>query len=180
MTFEALGNVGDFIGGIGVVVTLAYLALQIRQNSSALKAASAQAVLGALTQSIASVASSSAASRVAILGQTDFDQLSEDEQLQFALWLLGWFRVFEQAHQQFMAGVLDRVQWKGHAAQIESTMQSPTVRRWWAVRRMLFDPDFRRFIEDLPVESSLPGLPEIIAALRGEDSADTAGSRHEN
>ena len=180
MTFEALGNVGDFIGGIGVVVTLAYLALQIRQNSSALKAASAQAVLGALTQSIASVASSSAASRVAILGQTDFDQLSEDEQLQFALWLLGWFRVFEQAHQQFMAGVLDPVQWKGHAAQIESTMQSAAVRRWWVVRRMLFDPDFRRFIEDLPVESSLPGLPEIIAALRGEDSADTAGSRHEN
>jgi len=179
VTFEAFGNVGDFIGGIGVVVTLAYLALQIRQNSSALKAASAQAVLGALTQSIASVASSSAASRVAILGQTDFDRLSEDEQLQFALWLLGWFRVFEQAHQQFMAGVLDPVQWKGHAAQIESTMQSPAVRRWWSVRRMLFDPAFRRFIEDLPVESSLPGLREIIAALRGEGPADTAGPRHE-
>lgn len=178
VTFEAFGNVGDFIGGIGVVITLAYLALQIRQNSNSVKAASAQAVLGALTQSIASVASSSAASRVAILGQTDFDQLSEDEQLQFALWLLGWFRVFEQAHHQFSAGVLDPVQWKGHAAQIESTMQSPAVRRWWTVRRVLFDPDFRRFIEGLPAESSVPGLPEIIAALRGENSADTAASRH--
>ena len=52
MTFEAFGNVGDFIGGIGVVITLAYLALQIRQNSNSVKAASAQAVLGALTQSI--------------------------------------------------------------------------------------------------------------------------------
>jgi hypothetical protein len=144
------------------------------------KAASAQAVLGTLAQSIASVASSSAASRVVILGLIDFDQLSEEEQLQFALWLLGWFRVFEQAHQQYVVGVLDPVQWKGHATQIESTMQSPVVRRWWAVRRVLFDPDFRRFIEGLPAESSVPGLPEIIAALRGENSADTAGSRHGN
>ncbi len=30
---DALGNVGDFIGGIGVVITLAYLAVQIRHNS---------------------------------------------------------------------------------------------------------------------------------------------------
>ena len=33
---EDLGNIGDFLGGIGVVVTLIYLALQIRQNSSQL------------------------------------------------------------------------------------------------------------------------------------------------
>jgi len=180
LTFESLGNVGDFIGGIAVVITLAYLALQIRQNSTSVKAASAQAVLGALAQSIASVASSSAASRVVILGQTNFDQLSEEEQLQFALWLLGWFRVFEQAHHQYVAGVLDPMQWKGHAAQLESTMQSPAVRRWWVVRRVLFDPDFRRFIEDLPAESSVPGLPEIIAALRGENSADTTRAPHGN
>ena len=33
------------------------------------------------------------ASRVAVLGQTDFKELSDDEQLQFAMWILGWFRV---------------------------------------------------------------------------------------
>ena len=32
---EALGNIGDFIGGIGVVITLAYLAVQIRHNTRA-------------------------------------------------------------------------------------------------------------------------------------------------
>ena len=30
---DALGNIGDFVGGIGVVVTLAYLAVQIRHSS---------------------------------------------------------------------------------------------------------------------------------------------------
>jgi len=32
-TLESLGNLGDFIGGIGVVATLSYLAIQIRQGS---------------------------------------------------------------------------------------------------------------------------------------------------
>ena len=42
---DILGNVGDFIGGIAVVITLIYLAAQVRQNTSALKAASWQQVV---------------------------------------------------------------------------------------------------------------------------------------
>ena len=135
-----------------------------------MKAASAQAVLSTLAQSISSISASSASSRVVILGQIDFDQLSDDEQLQFAMWLLGWFRIFEQAHHQYRAGVLDPALWEGHAAQMESTIQSPVVRRWWAVRRALFDPESRRFIEELPTNGRVPGLPEIIAALKGDDA----------
>jgi hypothetical protein len=33
---EGLGNIGDFIGGIGVVITLVYLAMQIRHNTRGL------------------------------------------------------------------------------------------------------------------------------------------------
>ena len=38
MTLENLGNLGDFLGGIGVVITLLYLAIQIRQNNRLLRA----------------------------------------------------------------------------------------------------------------------------------------------
>jgi hypothetical protein len=31
---EDLGNIGDFLGGIAVVVTLIYVATQIRQNTN--------------------------------------------------------------------------------------------------------------------------------------------------
>ena len=38
MDLDALGNIGDFLGGMGVVVTLVYLAAQIRQNTKQLRA----------------------------------------------------------------------------------------------------------------------------------------------
>ena len=41
---EALGNIGDFVGGVAVIVTLIYLAMQIRQNTAALHAASRQEI----------------------------------------------------------------------------------------------------------------------------------------
>ena len=36
-TTQLMGNVGEFVGAIGVVVTLGYLVIQIRQNNRMLK-----------------------------------------------------------------------------------------------------------------------------------------------
>ena len=43
--FEDLGNLGDFVGGIGVMITLAYLAVQIRRNTRALRSNTHQAMM---------------------------------------------------------------------------------------------------------------------------------------
>jgi hypothetical protein len=37
---EELGNLGEFIGGLAVIITLIYLATQVRQNTASLRAAS--------------------------------------------------------------------------------------------------------------------------------------------
>ncbi len=44
MNIEALGNIGDFVSGIAVLVTLVYLAMQIRTNTRALELASRERV----------------------------------------------------------------------------------------------------------------------------------------
>jgi hypothetical protein len=48
MDLEALGNLGDFLGGIGVVITLLYLAIQIRQNTRQMRMDAAAARTTAL------------------------------------------------------------------------------------------------------------------------------------
>ena len=42
---QLLGNYGEFVGAIGVVITLAYLAFQIRQNTRATRAASHHSIV---------------------------------------------------------------------------------------------------------------------------------------
>jgi hypothetical protein len=40
MTIETLGNLGDFVGGLAVIASLLYLAVQIRQNTRAIRSSS--------------------------------------------------------------------------------------------------------------------------------------------
>ena len=42
MNWEALGAIGEIVGAVAVVITIAYLAVQIRQNSRSLRAAAYQ------------------------------------------------------------------------------------------------------------------------------------------
>lgn len=42
VTLQDLGNIGEFVGAVGVVVSLVYLAVQIRQNTKATRANSVQ------------------------------------------------------------------------------------------------------------------------------------------
>jgi len=52
---DALGNIGDFVGGLAVVVTLVYLALQIRQNTAATRVQTVQHLLTSDTAAADSV-----------------------------------------------------------------------------------------------------------------------------
>src|SRR5262245_60294465 len=40
MDLETLGSIGDFVGGLGVIASLIYLAVQIRQNTRAVRSSS--------------------------------------------------------------------------------------------------------------------------------------------
>ena len=83
MTLDDLGNLGDLVGGIGVIATLIYLALQIRQNTTALRTSfygqAAEPVwnLGAL------LTENKAMARIFRVGAQDPAQLDEDEETQF-------------------------------------------------------------------------------------------------
>jgi hypothetical protein len=47
MSLEDLGNIGELIAAIGVIVSLVYLAVQMRQNTAALQSGSRQQVASA-------------------------------------------------------------------------------------------------------------------------------------
>ncbi len=38
MNLESLGNIGEFIGGLAVIVTLTYVAFQVRQGTKTIRA----------------------------------------------------------------------------------------------------------------------------------------------
>ena len=93
MTLEDLGNIGELVAAVGVIISLIYLALQIRQNSRWLRASLEQSITDSTNQTIQAAAASPQFSRVVLEGQERFEELTEDEQRQFVLYAIGTFRI---------------------------------------------------------------------------------------
>ena len=63
MDLHQLANLGEFIGGIAVLVTLIYLVLQVRQGNSNARASARQTLIDTMTVSVVSSVVSSSAGR---------------------------------------------------------------------------------------------------------------------
>ena len=129
----------------------------------------AQSVLESLNEAIQSAASTPQLARVVALGQTDYEQLSEDERQQFLIWLFGWFRIIEQAHHNYVLGHFETRIWNGYARHIRSVMQAPAVRRWWKFRKSVFSPEFQHFIDGLDDDPSVVGLAGVLEGMRSDE-----------
>ena len=109
MTISELGSIGEFLGAIAVLVTLVYLALQIRQNTKATAALIHQArsdqaqefhLFGANSPGFA-----------AILNTVNFDPenlnlLTEEELTRFRLYAISANTRFENMYFQHVNGFL--------------------------------------------------------------------------
>ncbi len=78
-----MGNFGEFFGSIAVVATLIYLALQVRQNSQALRIGARQHVLDRLSDGIRHIVSEPDTRAVITKAFNQIDDLTQDERVHF-------------------------------------------------------------------------------------------------
>ena len=83
------------VGSIGVLATLAYLAVQIRQNTRATQAASHHAVTDSLNQGNIAVAQNAELAQIWVTGCVDRMTLTEAERQRFDSLMLAHFHVFD-------------------------------------------------------------------------------------
>jgi len=158
IVLEELGNLGDFIGGLAVIATLVYLAVQVRQNTQLLRANALSASSAANVAFNHLLGSNPDAARVFQVGLEDFEALSEEEQRQFLQLLRGLMASYEHRFQQHALGMVEDRIWQQQRASLRSMLSIPHLAVWWDHRKSVFDPDF---IEDL--DSASPSPPSTLA-----------------
>ncbi len=149
MTIQDWGAIGEIVGGIAVVVTLIYLAAQIRQNTRAVRANTFQGVVDSLTSGIAEITRDAEVTRIWIVGLSQSEELSEFDRGRFRLLILMAVRKWENALYQSRAGMLDNAQWEGILQDIRSIVGRPGFQNWWTETPDIVSSEFREFIEEL-------------------------------
>ena len=144
---EMLANAGEFIGGIGVLFTLIYLAVQVRQNSHTVKSAAAESVMKSMSDYYMDLGRSENA--WIILHLENISELDEPQQAQAYLLLLSWFRLAEIAHHHHMEGHLPDGFWAGQERHLAGMLSSQSVAAFWQARKMIFSDNFQTYVDSL-------------------------------
>lgn len=151
---ETLGNLGDFIGGIAVVITLVYLAIQIRQNTIQLRKGAEIARAEARFTSVQAFSefrshliTNPEVASLYYRGGKDIDALSPEDRLRYGLLLQDLFASMHAVMEKMKVSTQEGYSRSYEELNIDLIMSLPGVARWWEDRKARFDPEFVEFIE---------------------------------
>ena len=144
---DALGNIGDFLGGIGVVVTLIYLAGQIRQNTRSIRTSAYQAAQRDVGELLAGLSHDVELTRILFDGLRGFESFPQEDRRRFATFMASLLRAYENLLHQTRLGSVDPALWEGLLYELRRMFAEPGTRAWWADGQGAFNRELRDFIE---------------------------------
>ena len=147
MTIQDWGAIGEVLGAIGVIVTLLYLAAQIKQNSSLLRSSGYQAAAQSGNQFLDTLASDPNNRRVFHIAQENYDELEGEDQLLARVLFQELIVHYEALYYQFEDGVVDPDLWDGRKRMLLNFLQMPGFASWWQTWGSMFGTKFREYIE---------------------------------
>jgi hypothetical protein len=152
MTLQDLGAIGEFIGGIAVVITLVYLAVSIRQNTKSVRTSTYQAILDSSRSDTELLLVHPHLERVYRVGRRNPEKLNDDERPLFRMLVAQLLLSAESLFLQHQQGAIDSDYWQRRQQTLRGLLSQPGVRQWWAARgtpREYYDPGFRELVDSI-------------------------------
>jgi hypothetical protein len=143
---DSLGNLGDFLGGLGVVVTLVYLATQIRQNTDALRRESYQNLLNHYSDLNTRLADRGFAELLTSTRE-GITHLDRPDYLRVVNYWLSLLRHYQNGYEQYRAGVLTDTQWEQLSWPIIVVLSSKGFCEFWDARQHHFSAEFAGWVQ---------------------------------
>jgi hypothetical protein len=146
MTWDALAAIGEIVGAIAVIVTLLYLAKQIRQNTRSVSVAALRDTTAQWNHWSEMLATSPDLAEVVAKGNRSIAALSESQSLRYGAYVQSFFDNAES----YRALVID------HAIEKDIDVLESIVRRrlaiagfseWWLANTADYGADYVEWVE---------------------------------
>lgn len=148
MNWEALQGIAELVGALGVIISLIYLAAQVRQNTKSIRTASNQDLLTSFNGMLEFAKSSEYGAKIFdAYARQGLENLSQQEIAGVRVASVQILRVFEQAYLQRRAGLLDEDVWQGWEYNMKIVMGLPGVVVGWRSLRPILHPGFAELME---------------------------------
>ncbi len=146
MTLEDLANLGELVGGLAVIVSLLYLAAQIRQGSRVASSAATAAILGSsVNMNMLTVGDISPVLTKSRRGET----LDPEEEYRYFTFQMALLSQAWQVWHQHAAGLTDEGVFVAYERRMQDILPWPLARAVWQENRFRFAEDFQEWIDEI-------------------------------
>ena len=159
MTIQDWGAIGELVGGIAVVVTLIYLAAQIRHNTRAVRLSTGHAVTEDFRAVLTLLAEQEGMAEAIFKGIND-PGISGPEKMRYWAFNSNLMYAFENAYIQTTQDALDPRHWSGMKRLVIDYTYTPGFQEFWPNRKHFFSEDFQNFMDSEILQANrTPDVP---------------------
>lgn len=167
MTLTDLSTVASLISSVAVLISLIYLAIQVRQAERNQQASIRQ---GRATRAVDIIlaAGDPALSEALPKGVAGDAAITPGEFNQFAAIYGAFLASAEDTYLQYREGLISDSLYASFTGSWRQTMAQPGVRALWRLRRGGFESGFAAFIDTLMRETELAAPGDLVSAWKAE------------
>ena len=148
MTLDQIANIAEISAAALVIVSLIYVAIQIKQNTKATQISTSQAFIDTHGRVVMHILGNKEFRDIYWRGLKGLSNLHGSETAAFAAFFIQTFRSWESLYYQSQAGGLDDRLWAGFKAQLCDVFGYPGVREVWGGRRHQFSEEFCKLVDN--------------------------------
>lgn len=148
MSFSDIASLGSLISGFAVLVSLVFLALQIRQGAKNQRAV-IQNERTKLVQDLVVSVNEPEKIETWIRGDAADDGMDDNGCHAYLLRALCTFRLIEEFFYQHRDGMMDESRWESNVRRVEGFMRTPGLRAAWRTHAPGFSAEFAGWMNSL-------------------------------
>lgn len=158
MNLQDLASIGELVGGIAVLITLLYLAYQLKQNTTVERASAQRDLLCQIREWWHLSLEHPFLFEVIRRGLDDWESLTAEEKDQFNAWAWSFLNIVEQAELMRGEGFANESSYKGFLQAFVALAATPGGSVWWSYSRNVIE-DHMSLVIDAELKSRSPDLP---------------------
>ncbi len=157
MNWDALGAIAELLGALGVVVTLAYLALQIRRSNILAVAESHRYSNQVAAASILAVVQDGEVAKIFREGLVDRAGLAADDLTRFDMLLSSLVGALSASiMDQMTLGIYGDDRISDQRSSLRMILSTPGGAAWWSLHRESYPSAFQRFVAEEAADPEPP------------------------
>lgn len=153
---DAWVGLAEIIGTTAVVISVVYLAIQMRLNTKALQATYRDTTAKHTTESLLQIASDGELASIFRRGQIDPTSLDDDEAFRLDCLLYAIFEIWETTFSNWRKGALSDQDWEKWETVMAFYLSQRGAQSFWDRFRGNFGSEFRQFLDTVqPADHSV-------------------------